>query len=682
MGHRALRWAVIGGGMLGLTLAWRLARAGHSVSLFEASTRIGGLAGAWRLGGVTWDRYYHVILQTDLHLRGLLAELGLEKDIRWRRTRTGFFNKGKLHELSDVMDFIRFEPLTPWQRLRVGMTVHRASRWKGVKALERTTAVRWLRAWSGEGALRALWLPLLRSKLGPNAERVAATFMWATFVRLYSARRSGMKEERFGYHPGGYAGILQRFSERLAEAGAAIHTGHDNCGVEALPDSSFHLHFRNGNRFAADRVILTAPSPVAAGLCPQLPDAERAAHAAIEYQGVICPSVLLRRPLNGYYVTNLMDQTLPFTGIIEMTALVDRECVGGHHLVYLPKYASAGDPEWGMPDEKLASLFVDGLVRVYPGLSPADVLAWRVSRDRFAFSLPTPGYSDRLPPMRSGISGLYVINSAHITDGTSNVNEAVRIADESFAWLVNEGIRPSSLSWQSDNSYSRWWMENRFSDSHAGREMRLFLGRAEAVIQPRPDDCVLDIGCGEGFLEEYLGPSVRWVTGLDISHNALNRARIRLKDRGNVMFSALDPVDYTLMDVVGNDRFSMVLCVSVVQYFRHMSELAALIRNVARLVEPGGRMLIADLPDETKRLTERFQWVADGIREGRFPDMIRFLFSAGMRQYLRGRRRTDILRFRKEELGKMLARLNIRGDILSETITPFSSRFHLFLRFP
>ncbi|MEM9905330.1 MAG: FAD-dependent oxidoreductase, partial [Cyanobacteria bacterium P01_D01_bin.44] len=44
------RWAIVGGGMLGMTLAHRLAQAGKQVTLFEAAPELGGLASAWQLG--------------------------------------------------------------------------------------------------------------------------------------------------------------------------------------------------------------------------------------------------------------------------------------------------------------------------------------------------------------------------------------------------------------------------------------------------------------------------------------------------------------------------------------------------------------------------------------------------------------------------------------------------------
>ena len=79
MDSKGERWGIVGGGILGMTLALRLAQQGKQVTLFESSDRLGGLADAWELGDITWDRHYHVILLSDTHLRSLLRELGLER---------------------------------------------------------------------------------------------------------------------------------------------------------------------------------------------------------------------------------------------------------------------------------------------------------------------------------------------------------------------------------------------------------------------------------------------------------------------------------------------------------------------------------------------------------------------------------------------------------------------------
>jgi protoporphyrinogen oxidase len=92
---------VVGGGILGMFLALKLRQAGADVTLLESASRTGGLADSDDVGGFTWDRFYHVILLSDLHTRALLEELGIADKLKWGITRTGFYTDGKLYSLSN-----------------------------------------------------------------------------------------------------------------------------------------------------------------------------------------------------------------------------------------------------------------------------------------------------------------------------------------------------------------------------------------------------------------------------------------------------------------------------------------------------------------------------------------------------------------------------------------------------
>ena len=87
---KAEHWGIVGGGMLGMTLAHRLAQQGKRVTLFEAASHLGGLASTWSLGGIVWDRHYHVISLSDRRLLTLLDELGLERDLKMGRNTNRF----------------------------------------------------------------------------------------------------------------------------------------------------------------------------------------------------------------------------------------------------------------------------------------------------------------------------------------------------------------------------------------------------------------------------------------------------------------------------------------------------------------------------------------------------------------------------------------------------------------
>jgi protoporphyrinogen oxidase len=143
---------------------------------------------------------------------------------------------------------------------------------------------------------------------------------------------------------------------------------------------------------------------------------------------VACASVLLRRPLAGCYVTNLLDPA-PFTGVIEMSALVDPREFGGRHLVYLPRYLASDDPFLDQPDEAVRQAFLPALKQAFPALRDDDVLAFQVARARHVMALPVLGYSRTVPGVRTSVPGLYLVSSARIVNGTLNVNETVTLAE-------------------------------------------------------------------------------------------------------------------------------------------------------------------------------------------------------------------------------------------------------------
>ncbi len=429
-------WGIVGGGMLGMTLAHRLSQRGHRVTLLEAAGHLGGLASAWQLGEVVWDKHYHVTLLSDRYLRALLSELGLEKEMRWVQTKTGFYTAGKLYSLSNIWEFLRFPPLTWVDKLRLGATIFYASHVRDWKKLERILVSEWLEKWSGRNTCEKIWQPLLRAKLGEKYKQASAAFIWASISRMYSARRTGVKKEMFGYVPGGYARILERFGEVLQAQGVGIKLQHLAKRVEPRHDGKIDVEFMNGRHENFDQVVLTMPAPLAVKVCPALSPAEKSKLGDIQYLGIICASVLLQRPLANYYVTNITDSWVPFTGVIEMSALVDRRHFGGNALVYLPKYLAPDDPAFACSDQEIEREFLVALRRMYPGLQPSEVLCFRVSRARHVFALSTLHYSEKLPSISTSLPGVHIVNSAHIVNGTLNVNETIQLAESALPLLL------------------------------------------------------------------------------------------------------------------------------------------------------------------------------------------------------------------------------------------------------
>jgi protoporphyrinogen oxidase len=432
--------AIIGSGFLGLTLALRLTEQGNQVTIFESAKEIGGLASVWQIGDVTWDKHYHVTLLSDSFTRKLVGELGLQNEFEWVETKTGFYTGGKLVSMSNTLEFLKFPPLDLISKFRLGGTIFYASRVKDWKALEKISVEDWLTKLSGQKTFEKMWKPLLKAKLGEAYKETSAAFIWATIQRMYAARNSGLKKEMFGYVRGGYARVLERFGEHLREKGVEIRLntkvlscdagtrGRGDGGISLTVETNPQSKLRNPQ---FDAVILTCPANTAAKICPQLTETEKAKLNNIKYQGIVCASVLMKKSLSNFYVTNITDET-PFTGIIEMSALVDKKEFGGHALIYLPKYVAPDDELFDKSDAEIEDKFLTTLEKMYPHFDRKDVLAFKISRVRQVFPIPTLGYSNNLPAMKTSLDGVFIVNSSHITNGTLNVNETIQLAERFF----------------------------------------------------------------------------------------------------------------------------------------------------------------------------------------------------------------------------------------------------------
>jgi hypothetical protein len=109
------------------------------------------------------------------------------------------------------------------------------------------------------------------------------------------------------------------------------------------------------------------------------------------------------------------------------------------------------DPGLDRSDDEIREEFVAALERMYPHFCRSDVLAFRLSRVRHVVALSTLDYSANLPPMATSLPGVFAVNSAQIVNGTLNVNETIRLANEAVETVLTQ-TRPHSLQTVSEDS--------------------------------------------------------------------------------------------------------------------------------------------------------------------------------------------------------------------------------------
>ena len=369
-----------------------------------------------------------------------MVELDLDADIEWVQTRTGFYADGQLYSLSSSIDFLKFPPLNLYQKFRLGSTIFLGSKIRNWKPMEGLLVEDWLKRWSGRSTFQRIWQPLLRCKLGDAYTRTSAAFIWAYIDRMYKARRSGMKREMFGYVPGGYKSILKRLAARLEERGVIVRCQSPvQRIVRAATSDGLMITFGQSDSIETqefDRVIVTSPYSQVLESIPELNSDEVKRLRETEYLGVTCTSLLLKQPLGNFYVTNILDRWVPFTGIIEMGSILQPEKLGGHYLVYLPQYMMSNDSRFSETDDQVHQRCISTLEKMYPTFHRDQVAAIQTARAKHVMALPTLHFSENRPDVVLSQRGAYLVNSARIVKGTLNVNETLELLDESFDQYV------------------------------------------------------------------------------------------------------------------------------------------------------------------------------------------------------------------------------------------------------
>lgn len=441
-----MKVSVVGGGLLGLTLAHRLTGQGHQVHLYESASSLGGLACSKDYGEFIWDRFYHCILPQDGKLIGLLKELGLENDLRWKATGTGYYARGKFHNMSDNRDFLAFPLLNLLDKVRLGAAIFYATRFADPFKLYGITAKAWLIQTCGQKVYNVFWHPLLKAKFGPFHDQIAAVFIWATLTRLFGARTAGKNQENLGYVKGGYHAILTAFEKNLRAAGTEIHLGTSVKAIEAFTDVSekkSHCRLTVSSEgpdkiLEFDQVYFTAPTSLAEKVVQGdlKPYARRMAEwypTSNAYLGVICLVLVLKKPLTPYYVLNI-GEDLGLTGLIEMTNLIDPgEETKGRSLVYLPRYLDSQDAKFEDSDDSILREFLDGgLTKLFADFSEKeDLVSYSVHRARYVQPLPlareSQGEIRAVPALERPFQ---ILNTSMLRCATLNNNEVVGLVDE------------------------------------------------------------------------------------------------------------------------------------------------------------------------------------------------------------------------------------------------------------
>ncbi len=305
---------ILGGGLAGLSAAWKLAQAGFEVDVLEALPELGGLAASFKRGGFTFDYGPHRFhTKKDNLLDEVRSLLGEELQGRHRKTTVYFMNRYFDYPLSGsnllrnlpptVAVLCFFDFLFTWVRGRIAPRIDDSFETWVVNRFGRRlydiyfgpyTAKVW---GSDPTQLSSSWA----------AQRVAVVDLWDLIKHTLGINSRPPDEFEhspylvdFHYPRSGIGSISERLAEEIRAHGGRIHLNSRVVAVEHSEGRARSvLYLRDGQlcRLSADYVVSSIPiNDLVRGMQPVAPPAVLDAADRLKYRAMVFLYIMLDKP--------------------------------------------------------------------------------------------------------------------------------------------------------------------------------------------------------------------------------------------------------------------------------------------------------------------------------------------------------------------------------------------------
>jgi oxygen-dependent protoporphyrinogen oxidase len=477
MTERALRVVIAGGGVSGLTTAFRLLSAGRTrdgrrieVKLFEGRDRLGGNIRTERHAGFVIDGGPDAWVTAKPHATALAKELGLGDRLIGttpENRRVFVLDRGKMHPFPEgmlltvptkVLPFLKTGLLSPLGKLRAGLDLLLP---RNASPADESIASFVRRRFGGE-VLRKFGAPLLGGVYAGDVEALSIRSTFPQLVDLEGRYRSlilGARQELkaraakakggppasvFHSFPGGLAELLDALVKRVVDAGAEIEMGTRVLRVApgAEGGARFQVHASGPNgAFAvdADSVVLALPGYASAEAVHEL-DREMAEtlrdvpYASSVVVGIAYPRANVAHALDATGVIATDKAELPIMAVTFLSSKWAGRAPEDGALFRVFMGGSGREDMLSMSDATLMSIAENELAKLV-GTRGSPLFA-RVYRHERASAQPVLGHDLRVARVRAREArwpGLHVVGAS--MDGVG-IPDCIRQATDLVAKMI------------------------------------------------------------------------------------------------------------------------------------------------------------------------------------------------------------------------------------------------------
>lgn len=423
--------AIIGAGFTGLSAVYRLAKKGHSVTIFEKDSHPGGLAIGYQEKQWEWSlekHYHHWFTNPRDEVNHDQAILGLAKEIGHKvlikRPKTSVFVDGEIFQFDSPKHVLLFPKLSLLERLRMAAVAGFIRYDPFWKPMEKVNANTFLPKVMGEKAYEMIWKPQFVNKFGKYADDVSLAWFWA---------RLAARTPSLAYPEGGYLFFANKLVEKIEELGGTFHFNAEVLEVTDKKTVTVTWKGANGRKKSKEfeRVIFTLPSFLFLKTLPQLSQKYRKTFTPLKSLGATNLVLRLKKPFfkDNTYWLSVCDQTSPVMAVVEHTNFMDKKHYNNEHLLYLGNYLPQDDPKYLMTKEEKLKLFDPFLKRINPEYRK-NLIGYEHFKAPFAQPIIPTNYSKMIPSMITPLPHVFLANMEQVYPWDRGTSNAVALGEK------------------------------------------------------------------------------------------------------------------------------------------------------------------------------------------------------------------------------------------------------------
>jgi protoporphyrinogen oxidase len=418
--------AIIGAGPMGLATAYYLTEKGVAPTIFEADDRVGGMSASFDFNGITLEKYYHFINRPDEYLFKLLKSLNIYDSLVWKQTQMGFFKKNKdgnlkLYEWGNPIALLKFKNAPLITRFRYGLHVFRCKFYKNLDNLDDIKSSDWIRFWEGKKGYELFWKSLFEKKFFEHSDNLSAAWI-ASRIRRVANSRDSIMHESLGYLEGGTQILLDKLQNEIIQRGGVIHLNTPVSTIETEPGKKGGTITRENKTTYYDVIISTIPLPYVSKIFSYLPQNYLTKLEKIINIGCVCAVFQLKEKLTENFWLNIDVDSWDIPGVIEYSNLRTLP----YSCVYIPFYCPHSHPNWKMDNAGFIQKARTYLKTINSVAAESEVSS-AAFRYEFAQPVCPPGFRNMLPPIQTGIDGVFAADTSHSYYEDRSINESVKI---------------------------------------------------------------------------------------------------------------------------------------------------------------------------------------------------------------------------------------------------------------